>query len=290
MDFNGNFVALITPFRDGQIDYDTLASLIERQIAAGVSGLVPCGTTGESPTLTHDEHNRVITETVRIAGGRVPVIAGTGSNSTAEALATTRHAEEAGASAALIVAPYYNKPSQEGLYHHYWTLAESTGLPIIVYNIPARCGVEISTETLLRLAEHPRIVSVKEATGNLLHVSELTADSDLAILSGDDPLTLAMIAMGACGVVSVISNLLPEQMSKLVRHALDGEFAQARAIHDSIFPLMQAMMTLATNPLPIKTAVAIRGHCSDEFRLPLYPMDDSARQRLESILSEAPAQ
>jgi len=290
MDFNGNFVALITPFRDGKLDFDSLAGLIERQIAAGVSGLVPCGTTGESPTLTHEEHNQVVAETVRIADGRVPVIAGTGSNSTAEAISMTRHAEEAGAAAALIVAPYYNKPTQDGLYHHYWTLAESTGLPLIVYNIPGRCGVEISTATLLRLAKHPRIASVKEATGNLLHVTELTSQTDLAVLSGDDPLTIGMMAMGACGVVSVISNLLPEQMSKLVGHALAGDFAAAREIHDKIFPLMQATMALATNPIPIKTAVALRGLCSDELRLPLYPMSDDARAVLEALVREAPEQ
>lgn len=290
MDFNGNFVALITPFRDGKVDYDSLASLIERQIAAGVSGLVPCGTTGESPTLSYEEHHRVVAETIRIANERVPVIAGTGSNSTAEAISITRRAEEAGATAALIVAPYYNKPTQEGLYHHYWTLAENTGLPLIVYNIPGRCGVEIATETLLRLAKHPRIAAVKEATGNLLHVSELTNQTDLAILSGDDPLTIAMMAMGARGVISVISNLLPEQMSKLVGHALAGDFAAARAIHDKIFPLMQATMSLATNPIPIKTAVAIRGLCSDELRLPLYPMSDAARATLEALVREAPEQ
>ena len=272
MDFHGNHVALLTPFQNGKIDWDSLESLVQRQIEGGVSGLVPCGTTGESPTLTHEEHNQVISAVVKMASGRVPVIAGTGSNATAEAIQSSRHAKENGASALLIVAPYYNKPTQEGLYQHYLSLANSVDLPIMVYNIPGRSAVEISHETIVRLAEHENIASVKEATGNILHVSELKAATDLAILSGDDALTLPMVALGAVGVVSVASNLLPERMSTLVSKALEGDFAGAQAIHDELFPLLSCLLSLATNPIPIKTALALLGWMEEEFRLPLLPM------------------
>ncbi len=284
MELRGNYVALVTPFKNGNVDFDALATLVEDQIQGGVAGLVPCGTTGESPTLSHDEHDRVIVEVVRMAEGRVPVIAGTGSNSTDECIKLTRHAEASGANAALVVAPYYNKPPQEGLFRHYRAVAEASGLPLIVYNIPGRCGVEISTETMQRIAEHPRIVAVKEATGKVTNVSELRAKTDLAILSGDDPLTLASIALGASGVVSVISNLLPDRMTRLVSAANEGEFATALRVHDELFPIMQALMSLATNPIPIKTALAIKGRMREEFRLPLCAMEPSSRAALEAIV------
>ena len=282
MDFHGNHVALLTPFKNGQIDWDSLESLVQRQIEGGVSGLVPCGTTGESPTLTHEEHNQVISAVVKIASGKVPVIAGTGSNATAEAIQSSRHAQENGASALLIVAPYYNKPTQEGLYQHYLSLANSVDLPIMVYNIPGRSAVEIHHDTIVRLAEHENIASVKEATGNILHVSQLKAATDLAILSGDDALTLPMIALGAVGVVSVASNLVPDRMSKLVSKALAGDFAGAREVHDELFPLLSCLLSLATNPIPIKTALALQGWMEEEFRLPLLPMG----QQEKAILSE----
>ncbi|MCA8971775.1 MAG: 4-hydroxy-tetrahydrodipicolinate synthase [Planctomycetes bacterium] len=284
MKLRGNYVALVTPFKNGTVDFDALSTLVEDQIQGGVAGLVPCGTTGESPTLTHDEHDRVIAEVIRMAEGRVPVIAGTGSNSTDECIKLTRHAETAGASGALVVAPYYNKPTQEGLFRHYHAVAEATGLPIIVYNIPGRCGVEIATETIVRLAEHPRIAAVKEATGKVTNISELRAKTDIAVLSGDDPLTLASIALGASGVISVLSNLLPDRMTRLVQAALEGEFATALRVHEELFATMQALMTLATNPIPIKTALAIKGRMREEFRLPLCPMDPASRAKLEGIV------
>ena len=282
MDFHGNHVALVTPFQNGQIDWDSLENLVQRQIEGGVSGLVPCGTTGESPTLTHEEHNEVISAVVKMADGKVPVIAGTGSNSTAEAIQSSRHAEANGASALLIVAPYYNKPTQEGLYQHYTTIAHAVGLPIMVYNIPGRSAVEISHETLVRLAEHENIASVKEATGNILHVSQLEADTDLDILSGDDALTLPMMVLGAVGVVSVASNLEPQRMSRLVAKALAGDFSGALAIHQELFPLLETLLSLATNPIPIKTALALRGWMEEEFRLPLVPMTHEAKRVLET--------
>ncbi|MAE78024.1 MAG: 4-hydroxy-tetrahydrodipicolinate synthase [Planctomycetes bacterium] len=285
MEFKGNYVALVTPFKNGKVDYDAMASHVEDQIRGGVAGLVPCGTTGESPTLAPEEHNQVVAEVVRMAAGRTPVIPGTGSNSTDEAIYMTRHAEEVGASAALVVAPYYNKPSQEGLHKHYTTLADATGLPIVVYNIPGRCAVEISLETMKRLAEHPRIAAVKEATGKLLNVSDLRRQTGLTILSGDDPLTLPMIALGGHGVISVISNLWPDRMTRLTEQALTGDLQAARTMHDQMFPAMQGLMSLATNPIPIKTALAIKGRMREEFRLPLCPMDAASRTALEALIA-----
>ena len=284
MELRGNYVALVTPFKNGNIDFDAFATLVEDQIQGGVAGLVPCGTTGESPTLSHEEHDRVIAEVVSMAAGRVPVIAGTGSNSSDECIKLTRHAEAAGASAALVVAPYYNKPAQEGLYQHFYSVAEACDLPLVLYNIPGRCCVEISKNTILRLAEHPRIVAIKEASGNLNKISELRRDCELAILSGDDPLTLPAISLGASGVVSVISNLLPDRMTRLVQAALDDDYPLALRIHDELFPMMQALMSLATNPVPIKTALAIKGRLKEEFRLPLCAMDATARSQLEALV------
>lgn len=286
MDFRGNYVALVTPFKNGNVDFDALSTLVEDQIQGGVAGLVPCGTTGESPTLSHEEHDRVIAEVIKMADGRVPVIAGTGSNSTSECIKLTRNAALAGASAALVVSPYYNKPTQDGLYAHFHAVAEACEIPVIVYNIPGRCGVEVTTETILRLAAHPRIRAVKEATGNVTNISRLRRESELAILSGDDPLTLASIALGASGVISVISNLVPDRMTRLVQAALAGEFAVALREHDELFPLMQALMSLATNPIPIKTALAIKGRMREEFRLPLCAMTPGARAALEAVLTE----
>lgn len=285
MEFKGNYVAIITPFRNGEVDYQALEALVNRQIQGGVSGLVPCGTTGESPTLTHKEHDKVIEEVLRFANGRVPVIAGTGSNSTAEAIRLTLHAEEAGASAALVVSPYYNKPSQKGLRAHFEAIAEATSLPIVLYQIPGRCSVEISLETIAQLAEHPRIQAIKEATGNLSNVSEIRRRTNLQILSGDDNLTLPLLALGGSGVVSVLSNLLPEQISTLVQAGLNKEMDKALNLHEALFPLMKAMF-LETNPQPIKTALAAQGLCAEEFRLPLLPMEPKNRKELLRILEE----
>jgi 4-hydroxy-tetrahydrodipicolinate synthase len=283
MEFKGNYVAIITPFHNGEVDYQSLEALVERQIEGGVSGLVPCGTTGESPTLTHKEHDQVIEEVIRFSNGRVPVIAGTGSNSTNEAIRLTRHAEEAGAYAALVVSPYYNKPSQEGLRAHFEAIADSTSLPIVLYQIPGRCSIEISLETISKLAEHPRIQAIKEATGNLGNISELRRRTKLQILSGDDNLTLPTLSMGGSGVVSVLSNLLPKQISALVQKGLQGEMEEALSLHERLYPLMRAMF-LETNPQPIKTALALKGFCEEEFRLPLVPMEPKNRKKLQAIL------
>ena len=287
MDFRGTFPALVTPFVDGKVDFASLEAHVERLIEAGVSGLVPCGTTGESPTLTHAEHDLVIEEVVRFAAGRVPVIAGTGSNSTSEAIGTTQHAEKAGAQAALVVSPYYNKPSQAGLYGHFKAIAECSGLPIMLYNIPGRCGVEISVDTTLRLGELPNVEAVKEATGKINNVTEIVRQSDLQVLSGDDNMTLPMIACGAVGVVSVISNLRPRSLKEIVAAALEGDFVRARKEHERMFPLMKGMF-IETNPLPVKTGMAIEGHCREEFRLPLCPMAADTREALMQLLEETP--
>ncbi len=283
MEFRGSFPALVTPFCDGVIDWTALEALVEAVIEGGSAGVVPCGTTGESPALTHEEHDRVVFEVVRMAKGRVPVLAGTGSNSTAEAVRLTRHAKEAGADAALVVSPYYNKPTQEGLYRHFMTVADEGGLPIVLYDIPGRCAVELSLETIERLSRHPRIRAIKEATGRVAKVSEILSVCDLTVLSGDDNLTLPICALGGRGVVSVLANLLPSEISRLVALCLEGDLVEARKLHDRLFPLMKAMF-LETNPLPIKTALALEGRCAEEFRPPLYGMEAGNRERLASML------
>ncbi len=283
MEFRGTYVALVTPFKNGLIDFEALSSHVERQISGGVTGLVPCGTTGESPTLNHEEHNLVVEKVVEMAAGRVPVIAGTGSNSTSEAIASTQTAEKAGAQAALVVSPYYNKPTQEGLYRHFKAIAECSSLPVMLYNIPGRCGVEIDLDTTQRLAELENVQCMKEATGSLTNISELKHKTGLAVLSGDDNITLPTLSLGGDGVVSVISNLYPDKMSKLVAAGLAGDFVGALAIHNEIFPAMMGMF-LETNPIPVKTALAIKGLLKEEFRAPLCEMAPDNRARLVEIL------
>ena len=288
-DLQGTMTAMITPFRDGVVDYECLAQQIERQIAGGVDGLVPCGTTGESPTLSHDEHRQVIERVIAIAAGRVRVVAGTGSNATSEALALTQHARDAGADAALVVNPYYNKPTQEGLYRHFMTLADEVGLPIVLYNIPGRTGIALTPATVARLARHEKIVAIKEATGSLDVASEiatLTADSGMTILSGDDSLTLPLGAVGGRGVISVLSNLLPDRVVAMVKHMLADDFAAARARHLALFPLFKAMF-LETNPIPIKTAMQRAGLDTGDLRLPLCAMEAANAQQLDAALSDA---
>lgn len=282
----GTLTAMITPFRDGTIDYARLDQQIDRQIAGGVDGLVPCGTTGESPTLSHDEHRRLIEHVVDKVAGRVKVVAGTGSNATAEALELTRHAKGAGADAALVVNPYYNKPTQEGLYRHFAMLADEVGLPIVLYNIPGRTGVALTPATVARLAEHDAVVAIKEATASMDTASEiaaLTAHRDLAILSGDDSLTLPLMAIGGRGVISVLSNLLPDRVTAMVKAGLGGDMNEARRMHLEMFPLFKGMF-LETNPIPIKTAMRMAGHDTGELRLPLCEMDTDHAKQLEAIL------
>ncbi len=283
--FSGALTALITPFRDGAVDQDRLRDNVQFQISEGINGLVPCGTTGESPTLSHDEHDRVIEVVVEAAEGRVPVIAGAGSNSTTEALRLTRHAKQAGADAALHVTGYYNKPSQEGMYRHFMTIADEVDLPIVLYNIPGRCVVGLEAETIVRLAEHENIVAIKEATGTLDLASEIIDRTDLTVISGDDSLTLPLMSVGAKGVISVVANLLPEHVRELTDAALADEFAKARQFHAELFPLCRACLKLAVNPVTIKAAMEMVGMDSGQVRLPLTAMPEDAREQLEGLLA-----
>lgn len=287
MRFTGTYTALITPFRNGAVDVSAFQSLIERQIAGGVDGIVPVGTTGESPTLDTKEHIEVIRLAVEAAAGRCEVIAGTGANATSEAIELTRAAEQLGATATLQVCPYYNKPSQEGVYRHYRTIAEATALPVILYSVPGRSGIDISVDTTARLAaDCPNIVAIKEAGGSVDRANQLVQalPDTFDILCGDDPLTLPFIACGARGLISVASNLMPDIMARLVRACLNGSFDEALVIHKQWYPLMRGLMSLDVNPVPIKSAVALQGHCSDEFRLPLVPLDPAKRGQLRTLL------
>ncbi len=286
--FSGSMTALITPFRDGGIDEAALEKIVEHQLENGTSALVPCGSTGESATLTHAEHVQVVEKVVAISAGRVPVIAGTGSNSTREAVALTASAKRAGAAAALLISPYYNKPTQEGIYQHYKHIAEQTGMPLIVYNIPGRTGSKIEAKTIARLAELDGIIGLKEATGSLdeaQEVSRLCGES-LDIYSGDDSLTLPLMAVGAVGVISVIANVAPAQSARSVAAAAAGDFTTARKEHFALLPLMRALF-VETNPIPVKAAMSMLGFCSDELRLPLTTLTDSSRTVLRAALVEA---
>jgi 4-hydroxy-tetrahydrodipicolinate synthase len=284
--FAGTFTALVTPFQNDHIDEPAFERLVESQIEAGISGVVPVGTTGESPTLDHAEHARVIELAVKAARGRCKVIAGTGSNSTSEAVSLTQEAERLGADAALLVAPYYNKPSQEGLARHFRKIAEGTKLPLILYSIPGRCGIEIAVETVARLArECSNIVAIKEAGGSVERVSQLRAalPESFEILSGDDSLTLPFMAAGGVGVISVASNLIPRQVAALVQAALRGDFAQARCLHLQYYALFKDLF-VETNPVPIKAAMAMAGLTRPDVRLPLCEMSEANRAKLEATL------
>jgi 4-hydroxy-tetrahydrodipicolinate synthase len=283
--FSGAFTAVVTPFKDGHVDEDALRRLIRFGIDGGVSGIVPCGTTGESPTLSHEEHNRVIELTVKEVAGQVKVIAGTGSNSTEEALALTEHAKSVGADACLLVSPYYNKPTQEGLYMHFKAVAEAVDIPIVLYNIQGRTGVNIENNTVAKLSQIPNIVAVKEASGSILQMSEVIrlSNSDFDVLSGDDQMTFPLMALGGKGVISVVTNIVPDKMSLLVKHMLKGDIAAARAIHFEIYELCQAMF-IETNPIPIKTALSMMGMIRNEFRLPLCPMSQANQEKLKKVL------
>lgn len=286
--FKGTHTALVTPFKNDLLDEEAFSALIEGQIAAGITGIVPVGTTGESPTLSHEEHLRVVEHAVQQAKGRCIVMAGTGSNSTAEAISLTREAEQRGANAALIVAPYYNRPTQEGLFQHFRAIANATKLPIMLYSIPGRCGVEIGIETVARLAkECPNIVSIKEAGGNVDRVSQLRAalPDAFEILSGDDGLTLPFIATGAVGVVSVASNLIPAEVVKLVNLALADDFAAARAVHERLHQLFKDLF-IESNPAPIKAALALQGRLSADVRPPLVNASEPTVAKLKQTLSQ----
>jgi 4-hydroxy-tetrahydrodipicolinate synthase len=284
--FSGSFVALVTPFRNGRVDEAKLRELVEMHVTHGTDGIIPCGTTGESPTLSHDEHKRVVEVVIESARKRVHVIAGTGSNSTAEAIDLTKHAERAGASGALVVNPYYNKPTQEGLYQHYRAVADAVSIPIVTYNIQSRTAVNVETATMARLARDCKnIVGVKEASGSLDQMSQVIAacGPTFCVLSGDDNITLPLLAIGGHGVISVIANILPRETSEMVHAALDGDFKKARELHYRLFPMARAAF-LETNPIPIKEAMAMAGMLEPEFRLPMCRMSDANREKLRAIL------
>ncbi len=287
MHFSGTYTALITPFRNGQVDPAAYKALIDRQVAAGVDGIVPVGTTGESPTLDTEEHIEVIRLAVEFAAGRCQVVAGTGANATTEAIELTQAAEKAGATGSLQVCPYYNKPSQEGLYLHFKAIAESSSLPIMLYSVPGRSSIEIAPETAARLAaDCPTIVAIKEAGGSVDRVNQLVQalPAGFDILCGDDPLTLPFVSCGATGLVSVASNLVPEVIVKLVKACLNGNFTEALALQKQYYPLMRGLMSLDVNPVPIKSAVALQGHCSPELRLPLAPLSAANSAALSALM------
>jgi len=286
--FTGSFVALVTPFKNGKIDEAKLRELVAMHVAHGTDGLVPCGTTGESPTLTHDEHKRVVEIAIEAANKRAKVLAGTGSNSTAEAIDLTRHAERAGADGALVVNPYYNKPTQEGLYRHFRAVAESVAIPIVVYNIQSRTAVNIETATMARLVRDVgNIRGVKEASGSLDQMTQvvLACGPGFSVLSGDDNLTLPLMAVGGHGVISVIANIVPKDTADMVHAALDNDWKRARELHHRLFPLARAAF-LETNPIPIKEAMAMAGMLEPEFRLPMCRMSDANRETLRGVLKQ----
>ena len=286
--FTGSFVALVTPFKNGKIDEAKLRELVAMHAAHGTDGLVPCGTTGESPTLSHDEHKRVVEIAVEAANKRLKVLAGTGSNSTAEAVDLTRHAERAGADGALVVNPYYNKPTQEGLYRHFRAVAESVAIPIVVYNIQSRTAVNIETATMARLVRDVgNIRGVKEASGSLDQMTQvvLACGPGFSVLSGDDNLTLPLMAVGGHGVISVIANILPKDTADMVHAALDDDWKRARELHHRLFPMARAAF-IETNPIPIKEAMAMAGMLEPEFRLPMCRMSDANRETLRGVLRQ----
>ncbi len=283
--FAGLSVAIVTPFKGGQLDVKLLREQVDFQIAAGTNCLCPVGTTGESPTLSHEEHERVISEVVQAARGRIKVMAGTGSNSTAEALRLTKWAATEGADAALLVAPYYNKPTQEGFFQHYKAIAEQVGIPICVYNIPGRTGKNIEPETIARMAELPNITLVKEATGSLDQASQILCSTDLTVLSGDDSLTLPLMSIGGEGVISVVGNIVPRDMLAMTSAYLKGDLAGAMQWHHKLFPLCRDMLGLATNPIPIKAAMKLLTRDTGELRLPMTPLDTDSEARLRKTLT-----
>jgi 4-hydroxy-tetrahydrodipicolinate synthase len=284
----GTFTALVTPFRDGHVDETAFTRLLEEQVAAGIDGVIPVGTTGESATLSMEEHLRVIELAVQVINHRVKVYAGTGSNNTAEAIYLTQEAKERGADGFLIVTPYYNKPSQPGLFAHYSALAEATWLPIITYSVPGRTGMEIGVDTMASLAlKHPNIIAIKEAGGSIERFSQLrqALPDNVAILSGDDSMTLPALAVGATGVISVASNLIPKQVGDMVRTFLAGKAKEAEQMHRKYYPLFRDLF-IEANPVPVKTALARQGWMTDEVRLPLVPLQPQNRDRLEILLEK----
>ena len=286
--FTGSLVAIVTPFKNGKLDERALGDLIEWQITSGTHGIVPCGTTGESATLTHAEHDRVVAFTVEVVRRRVPVVAGTGSNSTEEAIALTKHAKAAGVDGALLITPYYNKPTQEGLFLHYKAVAEAVDLPLVVYNIPGRTGVNMLPSTIARLTVCPTVVAIKEGSGAVQQASEIIqlCGERLTVLAGDDALTLPMMAVGGKGVITVTANLVPTKMAQLVNAFREGRLEAARAMHYELYPLFTALF-YETNPIPVKEALYLMGKIAPEIRLPLCPMGNDNKAKLLTVLKAA---
>ncbi len=285
--FTGSMVALVTPFKDGKVDWQSLEGLVEFHIKNGTHGIVPCGTTGESATLDHEEHHEVIKAVIKAVNKRVPVIAGTGSNSTREAVELTRGAEKAGVDGALMISPYYNRPTQEGIYQHYKKVASEVGIPIIVYNIPGRTGSKIEPETLARLSEIKNIAGVKEATGSAdqaIDVIRLCGDQ-LAVYSGEDSLTFSLMALGGKGVISTVANIAPKEMSQLTEACLKGDWEKGRKLQFKLVPLIRSVF-IETNPIPIKTALALMGKCTGELRLPMTPMSEGNLKKLKQAMAD----
>jgi 4-hydroxy-tetrahydrodipicolinate synthase len=285
--FTGAMVALITPFQDGEIDFRTLDELVDFQLENGIDAISPCGTTGESPTLSHPEHKEVIERVVKAVGGNVPVIAGAGSNSTAEAIELAAFSKKVGADATLQVCPYYNKPTQEGFYQHFKVIAEEVDLPLVLYNIPGRCGgTGLTVDTVVRLAEIENIVAIKESTGRLDMASEIAARCDITIISGDDSLTLPIASVGGKGVISVVANIVPADVKAMTDLILEGDFTSALKWHKKLFTLCRDMLGLATNPIPVKAAMSMLNMAPEELRLPMTPLDEKTKAILRQTLKD----
>jgi len=285
--FSGSFVAIVTPFKNGRVDYDKLKELIEAHIKKGTSGIVPCGTTGESATLSHDEHNEVVENVVKAVKKRVKVIAGTGSNNTREAIELTKFAKRVGADGSLIITPYYNKPTQKGLYEHFAKIANEVDIPIVIYNVPGRTAVDILPQTVIKLSKIKNIIGIKEASGKIDCVSEIVrgTNGEFDVISGDDALTFPMLAIGGKGVISVVANIVPEDMANMIRSFEEGNINEARKLHLKMFPLIKALF-IETNPIPIKTAMEILGMMPGELRLPLCTMLEENKSRLKRVMQE----
>ncbi len=281
--FSGSFVAIVTPFKDGEVDYATLTKLVEWHIESGTHGIVPCGTTGESPTLSHEEHAKVVEHVVKTVNKRIPVIAGAGSNSTNEAIWLTKHAKECGADAALSITPYYNKPTQRGLVEHYRAITTAVDIPIVMYNVPGRTGVKLAPETVAELSKIPTIVAIKEACGSIEQVCEIRSRCDITVLSGDDSLTYPMLAVGGTGVISVAANVIPKDMAAMVDAGNKGDFDEAKALHYKYWRVFKDLF-IETNPIPVKTAMGMMGLIEPEVRLPLCAMSDANAAKLRATL------
>lgn len=284
--FTGAMVAIVTPFHDGKVDFETLDELVDFQVENGIDAIVPVGTTGECPTLSHEEHKAVVERVVKRVAGATAVIAGAGSNSTAEAIELTAYAKKIGADASLQVCPYYNKPTQEGFFQHFKAIAEEVDLPIVLYNIPGRCGAGLTPETVARLDELENVVAIKEATGSLDQASEIAMRCDITILSGDDSLTLPLASVGGKGVISVVANIVPADVKAMTDLILEGDLVKARQWHRKLFALSKNLLTMATNPIPIKAAMAMLEMCSDELRLPMTPLEPAKKTSLKQTLTD----